>query len=91
MLGGFAVATGERAGATADGLLRAARIWGATAALREEAAIHCPVGEIARHERELTAARVRVDAAAWDRAWAEGRAMPLEQAVAYALEEEPDA
>ena len=91
MLGGFVAAAAEHSGAPADGLLRAARIWGATAALREEAGVRCPAGEIARHERELAAARARVDPVAWDRAWAEGLAMPAEEAVAYALEEEPDA
>ncbi len=32
-----------------------------------------------------------LDAATWEAAWAEGRAMTLEQAIAYVLEEAPDA
>jgi hypothetical protein len=32
-------------------------------------------------------ARGQVDEAIWEAAWAEGRAMTLEQAIAYALEE----
>ena len=33
----------------------------------------------------------QLDEATWTAAWAEGQAMPLEQAVAYALEELPAA
>ncbi len=36
-------------------------------------------------ERNLAVARAQLDAAAWDAAWAEGKAMTLEQAIAYAL------
>ena len=35
----------------------------------------------------LAAGREQADAAAWSAAWAEGRAMTLEQAIAAALEE----
>ena len=50
-----------------------------------------PPNERARYERELAAARAQLDAESWDRAWAEGRAMSLEEAVADALAEGPDA
>ena len=65
---------------------RAARLYGAAEALRE--ATHRPIQPFDRslRERLLTAARAQLDAAAWQAAWAEGRAMPLEQAIAYALE-----
>ena len=36
----------------------------------------------------MAAARAKIDEAAWNAAWAEGRAMTLEQAIAYALEED---
>jgi DNA-binding NarL/FixJ family response regulator len=37
----------------------------------------------------LAAARSQLDEAAWNAGWAEGRAMGPEQAVGYALEQEP--
>jgi len=39
------------------------------------------------YERATTTVRAGLDTAAWDAAWAEGRAMTLEQAIAYALDE----
>ena len=69
---------------------RAARLWGAAEALRE--AIGMSLGHQNRanydYEGRIAAARSRLDEAAW----AEGRAMTLEQAVEYALEppEPPD-
>ena len=42
------------------------------------------------YERMLGSVRAQLDKATWEAAWAEGRAMSLEQAVAYALEEAPD-
>jgi hypothetical protein len=39
------------------------------------------------HELYLTAARSRMDDADWTKAWEEGRAMPLEDAIAYALDD----
>ena len=45
-----------------------------------------------RHEweRYVPATRAQLDEATFTAAWAEGQAMSLEQAVAYALEEEAD-
>ena len=65
---------------------RAARLYGAAEAARERAGrcIRPPRRPI--HERHLAAARGDLDSAAWDAAWAEGRAMAPEQAVAYALQ-----
>jgi hypothetical protein len=40
------------------------------------------------HGRELTAVRAALDETALAAGWAEGRAMPPEHAVAYALEED---
>jgi len=64
---------------------RAARLLGAAEALRE--AIHVPVESIDRpdYERFLSATRVGLDKKSSSAAWAEGRAMTLEQAIACAL------
>jgi non-specific serine/threonine protein kinase len=65
---------------------RAARLWG-VAALRE--AIGAPPAPNRREEweRELGAARAALGEEAFAASWAEGRAMALEQAIAYALAE----
>ena len=41
-------------------------------------------------ERSQAIARTHLDPQAWETAWTEGRAMTLEQAVAYALAPEPE-
>jgi hypothetical protein len=74
--------------ASADRLARAARLWGAAEALLERTEIvyaHAPDPSLYR--RQVTAAREGLDEAAWEAAWAEGRRMTPEQAVAYALED----
>jgi len=65
---------------------RAARLFGVAEALRE--AISHPLPPVNRldYERAVAAARAQLDTAAFVVAWAEGRAMTLEQAVALALE-----
>jgi non-specific serine/threonine protein kinase len=70
---------------------RAARLWGAAAALREAHGLHLPALLRARSEGYAAAARAQVGEAAFAAAWAAGRAMTLEQAVADALEEPGDA
>ncbi len=73
---------------------RAARLWGAVEAMEE--AFGITITPLARshtdYEVHLAASRSQLDEAAWGAAWAEGRAMTLEQAVDYALEppETPD-
>jgi non-specific serine/threonine protein kinase len=67
---------------------RAARLFGATAAMREVSG----TGEAARsfrvaYERDEAEARARLGDEAFAAAWAAGRAMRLEQAVAFALGE----
>jgi len=69
----------------ADDVRAAARIWGAVEALREEVGIFLPAAEHKRYERALVHARASLVSEAWAAAWAEGRAMSLEQAVAFAL------
>jgi hypothetical protein len=68
---------------------RAARLFGAVEALRERtgsAITLSPWREL--HERHLESLRTRLDAVELAAAWAEGRAMTFEQAIAYALEDD---
>jgi len=77
-LGRVAVAQGQAEHAT--------RLLGATAALFE---IYDPAMDPidrADYERSIGTARAHLDAATFDAAWAAGRAMTPEQAIAYALE-----
>jgi predicted ATPase len=65
---------------------RVARLCAAAAALRDAiGALMWPV-ERASYNRTLAAAQAQLDAAAFAAAWEEGRALPLEEAVALALE-----
>ena len=66
--------------------LRAARLLGATEALREAIGGHDWPHLQAHHERLMNAARTQVRAAAWNAAHAAGRALPLARALAYARE-----
>jgi tetratricopeptide (TPR) repeat protein len=65
---------------------RAARLFGAVEMLNEAMGAPLEPGEMALQEPYLAAARSRLDEAAWQEAWATGRAMTLEDVVAYALE-----
>jgi predicted ATPase/DNA-binding SARP family transcriptional activator/Tfp pilus assembly protein PilF len=65
---------------------RAARLAGAETKLRDERGIALPVGELARREQALTHARAQLGEEAFQRAWATGQAMELEEAVTYALD-----
>jgi DNA-binding CsgD family transcriptional regulator/tetratricopeptide (TPR) repeat protein len=67
---------------------RAARLFGATETLREAVGYQYIPEEDAWREPYLAAARSRLDERAWDKAWAEGRAMSMEQAIEYALSEQ---
>ena len=64
---------------------RAARLFGAAEALR--ASIGAPLARVDRpdYDRNVTATRAGVDELAFATAWAEGRAMTLEQAIEHAL------
>jgi predicted ATPase/class 3 adenylate cyclase len=64
---------------------RAARLWGAAERLRQ--AIGCRSAPAARatYERAMAAARAQLGDEAFAAAWAAGRAMTLEQAIAEAL------
>ena len=68
---------------------RAARLWGATEALREEIGVdslsHWELHTYDYEGRVSAARNMLGDEGAWERAWAEGRAMTPDQAVEYAL------
>jgi DNA-binding CsgD family transcriptional regulator len=70
--------------------VRAARLWGAVEAMSEAFGGHIvrSARSVIDYEGRLTAARSRLDEAAWTAAWTEGRVMDTEQAVEYALEQE---
>jgi non-specific serine/threonine protein kinase len=68
---------------------RAARLWGAAERLRDEIGGPLPQNERSRYEQRVAAACAALGAECFDRAWQEGRAMTWEQAVEYALSEEP--
>jgi non-specific serine/threonine protein kinase len=76
-----------RVGVVAGQSERAARLLGAAACVRE--AIGAPVRPFDReeYERAMAAVREALGEEAFASAWAQGRAMPLEQAIEYALEE----
>jgi hypothetical protein len=65
---------------------RAARLFGAAAALREAIGAPRPPAFRSYHERNLTAVRGRLGKEAFKKTWAEGQEMTAEQAVKYALE-----
>jgi tetratricopeptide (TPR) repeat protein len=75
--------------------LRAARLFGAAQALSEAVgavAYQHTSEEEALREPYLFMTHSRLDEAAWEGAWAEGRAMSMEQAIEYALPaEDPSA
>jgi hypothetical protein len=65
---------------------RAARIWGAVEALRQTSGLLFSAAHRARLEQYIEQARIGFDPAVWATAWAEGRAMSLEQAIECALQ-----
>ena len=82
-------ATGLAGVAAREGLAeRAARLFGAADALSEKTGAGVSWSVLrSLNERDLTSTREMLDPEAFEAAWAEGRAMTLEQAVAYALSE----
>jgi predicted ATPase/class 3 adenylate cyclase len=68
--------------------LRAARIWGVTERLRAEIGSPLQPKDRSRHDQHVVAARAASsDSAAFDRAWQEGGALTVEQAIELALVE----
>ena len=77
--------------ATSEGRLeRAARLWGAAEAILEpiEVIAYPYATDRSLHDKQVAAARKRLNEETWTRAWEEGRAMTTEQAIEYALEKE---
>jgi len=67
---------------------RAARLWGAAERLRQVLGCRPAPAARATYERAMAVARTQLDEATFAAAWAAGRAMSLEQAIAYALGED---
>ncbi|MBA2782529.1 MAG: hypothetical protein H0T74_06350 [Rubrobacteraceae bacterium] len=70
--------------------VRAARLWGAVEGMQEAYGVYVTAiaHTITNHEARLAAARSQLEEEAWSGAWAEGKAMPLERAIEYALSED---
>jgi len=64
---------------------RAASLWAAAEAMREKLGVPLPPPERRRYEQPLNTARAQLSAVEWESAWREGRRMPFEQALQYAL------
>ncbi|MGH8103175.1 MAG: tetratricopeptide repeat protein [bacterium] len=67
---------------------RAAQLFGAADALREILGAPLPPNERADYDRTAAAARTALSNAAFEAAFAAGRALPLDAAIAYALEDD---
>jgi tetratricopeptide (TPR) repeat protein len=66
---------------------RALRLWGAAKALREEVGAPLSPPERPGYDRQVARARAALSKDVFAAAWSEGRAMTLEQAIAYALQD----
>ncbi|MFL5734319.1 MAG: hypothetical protein ACJ78Q_14120, partial [Chloroflexia bacterium] len=69
--------------------LRAARLFGVSDALRAASGAPMWPAERADYERNVAIARAQLDKQTWEKAWQEGQAMSMEQAIEYALAESP--
>ncbi len=77
--------------AALGGSLRAARIWGAAERLREEIGSPMAPPERSRYAKPVATARAAVgDDTVFDRAWQEGRAMSLKEAIEIASDDIAD-
>jgi hypothetical protein len=70
---------------------RAARLWGAAQALHEAKDIPRDPDFLAEADARISAVRTGMGEQAWEEAWRKGRAMTLDEAVSYVLEEEAGA
>jgi non-specific serine/threonine protein kinase len=69
---------------------RTARLLGAASSLRESLGMPIPRAFQIQYDRFVPLARAQVAAAVWQQAWAEGRTLALDDAIEYALQEEPN-
>jgi tetratricopeptide (TPR) repeat protein len=74
------------ASASGEAAERVARLFGAAESLRGMVGYRQETREHALREPYLAAARPQLSEARWDAAWAEGRRLGFEEAIAYALE-----
>ncbi|MCW3100988.1 MAG: tetratricopeptide repeat protein, partial [Chthonomonadaceae bacterium] len=74
---------------TGDGMRKAARLWGAAETLREEIGSPLSPKERDQCDSRAAAAREALGDSAFAAAWEEGRAMTLDEVVAYALAKGP--
>jgi predicted ATPase len=70
---------------------RAVRLWGAAQTLHETKSIPRDTDFLAEADARMSAVRLGMGEEAWEEAWRKGRAMTLDEAVSYALEEEAGA
>ncbi|HSH83355.1 MAG TPA: adenylate/guanylate cyclase domain-containing protein [Herpetosiphonaceae bacterium] len=82
----LATPMGAAQGRRVVGAERAARLFAAADAVRDSSGLQIAPTERSVQERHLAIAQAQLDEAAWQTASTEGRAMTLEQAIAYALE-----
>jgi predicted ATPase len=66
---------------------RAVRLWGAAETLRGTIPLPRPASESEHYAREIQCARGALDECGFARAWAQGQAMDIDRAIAYALED----
>jgi ATP/maltotriose-dependent transcriptional regulator MalT len=67
--------------------VQAAQLLGAAKRLLDDIAAHLFLDDQREYEHHLESVRTQLDAPTFDRAWAEGQSMSMEQAAAFALEE----
>jgi predicted ATPase/Tfp pilus assembly protein PilF len=67
---------------------RAARLWGAAQALQETKDIPRDADFLAEADARIATVRSGMGEEVWEEAWSKGRAMTLDEAVSYALEEQ---
>ena len=67
--------------------VRAVRLYSAAERLRENIGVHLLPDEPDNHEQDINLVKSTLNEMEFTKAWAEGRAMTMEQAVEYALEE----
>jgi predicted ATPase len=82
-LEGFACVAGAKGDAE-----RAVRLWGAAQILHETKGIPRDTDFLAEADARISAVRSGMGEEVWEDAWRKGRAMTLDEAVSYALEEE---
>jgi DNA-binding CsgD family transcriptional regulator/tetratricopeptide (TPR) repeat protein len=90
-LAGPVVAQGGAAGAArVEGALQAARLLGAAATLQEITGDFLEPVDRADYDVNVATTRMRLGEQAFAAAWAEGHAMTMDEAIAYALESMPE-